>query len=697
MALRGKTAAGRDGTGMTPIGPVVVTDPVQIGKVAGSMHACGCARAAGLPIPGAMKNIPAVATLLSALCLSTSVPAISAEPTRIEMASPTVPDAVDSPWPGGTIQLDIDASDVTRATYKVTETIPVASGTERLTLLFPQWLPGNHGPRGPLAELVDLRFTVDGKPVKWERDPIEVYAFHVELPANARKVVARFIHTSPLQPSEGRVTVTPDMLNLQWEKMSLYPAGHYVSRIKVRPSVTFPKGWTPATALDGETYAGDRYAWAETNYEELVDSPIFAGANYRRFDLGNDVSLDAVAGSPELLELAPENLAKLRALSDQALYLFGKPAFDHYEFLVALSGKIGGIGLEHLRSSENQLEPRAFVDWKGMDWDRNVLPHEFTHSWNGKYRRPAKLWTPDYRTPMQDNLLWVYEGQTQFWGQVLAVRSGVQEKDTVLGAIARAAAALAANPGRGWRSVEDTTFDPVFAARKPKPYASMARTEDYYWEGAMVWLEADQVIREGTNGRKGLDDFAKAFFSYRDGTAPTLRYGFDDVVATLNEIYPYDWARFLKDRIYQPGRGAPYAGIEKAGYQIVFKDEPNPYDKALVDKYGSLYLTHSLGMTVDKDGDVSGVVWDSPAFNAGIVSGAKIIAVDGTVYSADAMTKAITAAKSRKEPLQIVVRRGDKVMTVSVDYHDGMRWPWLVSTTPGRENGLDRLLAARRN
>lgn len=643
-----------------------------------------------------MKTIPALATLLGALSLMAG-PALAAEPARPEMTSAAVPDPVDTPWPGGTIQLDIDASDLARATYKVTETIPLAPGTRRLTLLFPQWLPGNHGPRGPLAELVDLRFSADGKPVAWRRDPVEVYAFHLELPENARQVVARFIHASPLQPSEGRVTVTPEMLNLQWEKMSLYPAGHHVRRIPVRPGVVLPKGWTAATSLDGETRSANRWTWAETDYEELVDSPIFAGAHYRKFDLGHDVSLDAVADSPELLELAPDNLSKLRQLVDQALYLFGRPAFEHYDFLAALSGRIGGIGLEHLQSSENQLEPRSFVDWKGQDWDRNVLPHELAHSWNGKYRRPVGLATPDYRTPMQDNLLWVYEGQTQFWGLVLAARSGVQEKATVLGAIARSAASLAASPGRGWRSLEDTTFDPVFAARKPKPYASMARGEDYYWEGAMIWLEADQLIREGTGGRKGLDDFARAFFSYREGTRPVLAYAFDDVVATLNEVYPHDWAAFLRSRIDQPGRPAPYAGIEKAGYRIVFKDEPNPYDKAHGERYASLSLTHSLGATVEKDGTVGSVVWDSPAFNAGIVSGARIVAVDGTVYSPEAMTRAIKAAKGRKEPLQFVVQRGEKVMNVAVDYHGGMRWPWLESATPGKVNGLDRLLSPRRD
>ncbi|HEX8056872.1 MAG TPA: peptidase M61, partial [Novosphingobium sp.] len=517
-----------------------------------------------------------VAALTTALFLPTIAAAQGTAPNA-PVAVPitqSVPDPVDAPYPGGTIRLDIDASDTQRGTYRVTETIPLAPGAKNLTLLFPQWLPGNHGPRGPLAELVDVRFFADGKPVTWQRDPVEVFAFHVDVPAGARELVAKFIHTSPLQTSEGRITMTPEMLNLQWEKMSLYPAGHYVRRIRIKPTVTFPKGWTAAAALDGAQTSGDKVTWAETDYETLVDSPIFAGVNFRKWNLGHDVTLNVVADEPEQLAISPENVAKFTSLVDEALAVFGKPAFNRYEFLLALTDRMGGIGLEHLRSSENQMEPKNFIDWEGMDWDRNVLPHEFTHSWNGKYRRPARLWTPDYRQPMQDDLLWVYEGQTQFWGFVLAARSGVQTKETVLGMLATQAGAYSEQPGRAWRSVEDTTLDPVFAARKPKPYVSLARSEDYYNEAALIWLEADQVIRSGTGGRKGLDDFARSFFSYAGGGQTSATYEFDDVVAALNAVYPYDWASFLHTRIEGTGQPAPVAGIEKAGYRLVWRDAP---------------------------------------------------------------------------------------------------------------------------
>jgi predicted metalloprotease with PDZ domain len=645
-----------------------------------------------------MKKSLAVAPLISALLISSSVIAQEAPrsaPQAVPIAQ-TVPDAVDAPYPG-TIALDIDATDITRGAYRVTETIPVAPGTTKLTLLFPEWLPGNHGPRGPLAELVDVRFYSGEQLLTWERDPVEVNAFHVTLPAGAKNVVAKFIHTSPLQSAEGRITMTREMLNLQWEKMSLYPAGHYVRQIRVKPTVTFPQGWAVFTALDGQTAKGSRVDWAETDYETLVDSPIFAGLYARRWDLGHKVSLDVVADKPELLEITPEHLATYRALVEEGILAYGSHHFDHYDILLALTDRMGGIGLEHHRSSENQMEPKTFVDWQAMDWDRNVIPHEYSHSWDGKFRRPAKLWTPDYRQPMQDNLLWVYEGQNQFWGLVFAARSGVQSKDAVMGQLAMTAGNYTQQAGRGWRSVEDTTHDPIFANRKPKPYYSLARGEDYYSEGALVWLEADQIIRSGTGGKKGLDDFAKAFFGIRDGDWGQVTYEFEDVVTTLNGVYPYDWASFLKTRLQTPNQPAPLAGIERAGYRLVWKEVPNPYEQGLATNGKYLSLNNSLGITIDKDGKVTSTRWDSPAFNAGIVSGTKIVAVNGTAYDPDVMKAAITGAKGGKAPIELLVQRGDRFLTVPISYTEGLRYAWLERSSPGTAPvGLDHLLAPRR-
>jgi len=643
-------------------------------------------------------TLRASAVLLAAALPFTLAPFNAAHAERSAPAAVpvarNVPDAVDTPYPG-TITLDIDASDIARATYRVTETVPVAAGARSLILQLPQWIPGHHSPAGTLDQLVDVRFFVNGQPVHWWRDPVEVFAFHVDLPEGTKEVVAKFIHTSPLQGSEGRITMTPEMLNLQWDRMSLYPAGHYIRQIKVKPTVTFPAGWEVATALDGKQQAGAKVTWAPVDYEALVDSPIFAGRYFKRFDLGRNVAMNVVADKPEQLDIKPENLASYKALVEEAWANFGALHFDHYDFLLALSDKLGGIGLEHHRSSENSQLPKSLIEWKDLDWDRNVIAHEFTHSWDGKFRRSSVLWTPDFRQPMQDNLLWVYEGQTQFWGYVLAARSGVQSKDVVLGQFASIAGMFTQWPGREWRSVEDTTHDPIIASRRPKPYASLDRNEDYYVEGALMWLEVDQILREGTKGKKGLDDFAKAFFGIKNGDWGEVTYDFNEVARVLGTIYPYDWAKFLDTHMNQPGQPAPLAGIEKAGYKLVWKDTPNPYDKARMGYSKGLGLANSLGIGIDKDGRVTSTRWDSPAFNAALVTGTKIIAVNGIAYDADAMKAAITAAKGTDKPIMLITQRGDVVQTVSIDYHDGLRYPWLEKASDGAA-GLDLLLAPRR-
>lgn len=638
-----------------------------------------------------------VATLLASAAL-VSNPALAANsaPSAVPIVQ-TVPDAKDVPYPG-TITLDIDASDTVRGVYRVTETIPVAAGTRTLTLLYPQWLPGNHGPRGPLAELVDLTFTAGGRKLEWKRDPVEVFAFHVTLPADVAvsEVVAKFIHTSPLQPSEGRISMTPDMVNLQWERVSLYPAGHYVRQIQFKPFVTLPAGFTAATALDGQSQLNNRWAWAPVNYEVLVDSPIFAGRYFKKWDLGQKVTLNVMADKPEQLEAKSEHIDAHRALVTEARLAFGANHFDHYEFLLALSDKIGGIGLEHHRSSENQLEPAAFTEWDKQEWDRGLLPHEYGHSWSGKFRRPARLWTPDYRQPMQGDLLWTYEGQDQFWGLVLAARSGLQSKPIVLGQLATWAGGFSEQAGRRWRSVEDTGNDPVFAARKPKPFASLARSEDYYTEGALVWLEADQIIRAGTGGRKSIDDFAKLFFGMNDGDYGEIPFEVDEIVTKLNQVHPYDWKRFIDAKINSPGQPAPLQGIEKGGYKLIWKDEPNPYDKARFAEAKVNNLAYSLGVVIDKDAKVVATQWDGAAFNAGVVTGSKIVAVNGLTYDGDALKKAVTAAKAGA-PLELLFQRGDRFQTVKIDYKGGLRYPWLEKTGADKvPGGLDLLLAPKR-
>ncbi|MCJ2181512.1 peptidase M61 [Novosphingobium sp. 1949] len=648
-----------------------------------------------------MKYPAALASLSALLLASTAV--VAQDSSRSTPMAPALPPAMPAAKDvayAGTVSLDIDATDVEHGVYSVKQVFPVAPGTKDLILLQPGWLPGNHSETGPYSLLANAHFYADGKEIPWVRDTVAVNAFHLALPEGTKSVTATFLHTSPVQSSEGRITMTREMLNLQWEKMSLYPAGYYTRDIPFKATVKVPAGWTVYTSLDGEARQGDTLTWDVTDYERLVDAPIFAGKYAQRWDLGHGVAMDAVADKPGELKIAPEHMQYYRNLVNEAVSLFGARHFDHYDFLLALTDRMGGIGLEHHRSSENQYEPTAWTEWDKMDWDHNVIAHEFTHSWNGKYRRPADLWTPDYQQPMQNTLMWVYEGQTQFWGYILAARSGVQSKQTVLDMFAGAAAKyLEGTPGRSWRSVEDTTNAPQLAMRRPLPYVSLTRSEDYYVEGALTWLEADQIIRAGTKGKKGLDDFAKAFFGVRDGDWGELTYDFDDVVKTLNGVYPYDWASFLKTRLYETNQPAPMRGIEMAGYKLVWKDEPNSYDAGIASYRHSLNLTYSLGVTLKSDGTVTGTLWDSPGFNAGLVSGAQIVAVNDEAYSSDTLNAAITAAKTGNEaadkPIKLLVKRGDHFQTVAIAYHGGLRYPWLESTSPGKENGLDKLLDAR--
>ena len=348
------------------------------------------------------------------------------------------------------------------------------------------------------------------------RDPVDVFAFHVDVPAGATTLDVNFQFASPVDNNEGRMVMTPDMLNLQWNAVVLYPAGYFARQIMVEPSVRLPEGWEFATALETAASNGGVTTFKPVPLDTLVDSPMFAGRYFKRLDLDPGgpapVHLNIVADRAELLEVKPEQLEAHRALVQQAYKLYGSHHYDHYDFLLALTDHMGGIGLEHHQSSENGTVPTYFTEWDKNADTRDLLPHEYTHSWNGKFRRPADLWTPNFNVPMRDSLLWVYEGQTQYWGFVLAARSGLLTKQQTLDAIAATAALYDHRVGREWRALQDTTNDPITAMRRPLPWRSWERSEDYYSEGQLMWLDADTLIREKSGGKRSLDDFARTLF-----------------------------------------------------------------------------------------------------------------------------------------------------------------------------------------
>ncbi|HEY3863453.1 MAG TPA: peptidase M61 [Verrucomicrobiae bacterium] len=601
----------------------------------------------------------------------------------------TIPDARDVECPG-VIRLAVDASDVTRGIFHVTENIPAAAGP--LTLLYPKWLPGHHSDTGAIAELAGLVINAGGRAIPWRRDPVDVFAFHVDVPGGVSEIEARFQFLSPTDEKQGRVVATPVMLNLEWNAVVLYPAGYYVRRIQVEASAKFPDGWKAETALESASTDGATVHFKQTALDTLIDSPIFAGAYVRVESLSPDVRLDIVADQPEDLAATDEQIQLHRNLVTQAVKLFGAQHYDHYDFLLSLSTRQGPIGLEHHRSSEDGVASGGyFTAWKdNLGW-RDLLPHEYTHSWCGKYRRPADLWTPDYRAPMRGSLLWVYEGQTQFWGVVLGARSGLLTKEETLGNLASITARLDTDAGRTWRPLEDTTDDPVMARRQPKGWRSWQRSEDYYNEGLLIWMDADSLIRELSQGARSMDDFAKLFFGMNDRDWGELTYNFDDVVHALNQVQPHDWAAFLRDRLDKVSAHAPLDGITRGGYQLVYTNTPSEWFKANEKRRKSTDLSYSGGFVLGKEGDVSEVIWDSPAFNAGLTVGSKVLAVDGRALDTDQLKAAI---KDGKSPLALLVKSGDVYRTIDLNYTGGLRYPMLEKSGAG-SSSLDALLAPR--
>jgi predicted metalloprotease with PDZ domain len=633
--------------------------------------------------------------VVASLFLSAAAPALAQVPAGNSAPQPvpfvdTIPAPRDVPYPG-TLKVDVDATDTERGIFRVKETIPVTK-SGAMALLFPKWLPGAHSPRGEIEKLAGLVIRGNGRILPWTRDPVDVFAFHIDVPAGVRTLDVDFQFLSATKPDQGRVAVTPNLISLQPNSVSLYPAGYFTRQIPIQMTVKFPTGWTAAGAVPAKV-AGSTYTYDKTNYEVLVDSPMLAGRYGKVWPLSDRVNLNVFADSPELLAAKPEQIDAHKRLVEQAVKTFGAQHYDRYEFLLSLSDQLGGIGLEHHRSSENGSRPTYFTEWDSNVAARNLLPHEFTHSWDGKFRRGADLWTPDYRTPMRGSLLWVYEGQTQFWGYVLQARSGLVSKQDTLDAYAGIAGNYDLAPARQWRNLVDTTNDPVISARRPKGWTSWQRSEDYYNEGLMVWMEVDAMLRQQSGGTKSIDDFARAFFGVRDGDWGELTYRFEDVAATLNAIQPYDWAGFLRKRIAETGQPAPVNGFAMNGYKLVYGPEPTSYFTN-AEKSGTINVTYSVGLSIAKDGEVAQVIWDSPAFKAGIDVGTVIQAVNDTAYSGDAMKAAIVNAQTSKQPIRLLLKNGPRYREVAIDYHGGPRYPRLQKTGTG-ESGLDRLLAPR--
>ncbi len=582
----------------------------------------------------------------------------------------------------GPITLEVDASDATRKILHAREIIPVEPGP--LTLLYPKWIPGEHAPNGPINSLVDLRFSVGGKPISWERNPLDNYMFHCDIPAGANQLEITLDDVLPVGGGlySSGPSATAQLTLLSWNQLLLYPAGVPSDRLTYQARLKLPAGWKFGTALPTHETHGDTTQFEPVSLTTLVDSPLVAGAFYRRIPLKDDAPsnvMDLVADSAAALALPDEEIAHYKQLVAEAANLYGATHYEHYHFLVGLSEHIFHSGIEHHESSLNTLPERAFIDKDLREGEADLLPHEFTHSWNGKYRRPASLTTPDFQVPMQDDMLWVYEGMTQYLGSfVLTARSGLADAVWSHEWLASVAAALDHRSGRTWRNLQDTATAAAILYAAPGEWRDQRRSVDFYPEGVLIWLEADTIIRQTTNGQRSMDDFCHAFHGGTSGAPAVVTYTFDDVVAGLNAVAPYDWSGFLRTRLDSVSPRAPLGGVENGGWRLVYDEHPNKVDAQKEDQSKGVDLRYSLGLTLKEDGTIADVLGGTPADAAGVGTGMKLVAVDGRAWTSKLLKEALAAAKANPSlPVDLLVVNDDFYRTYSLNYHEGERYPHL--------------------
>jgi len=584
------------------------------------------------------------------------------------------------------IHITADLSEAPRKLYHAEIDLPVSPGP--ITLTTPKWIPGNHRPTGPVDDITGVVFTVDGKILPWRRDDVDLYQFHLTIP---KGVTTLHAHLDCIVTAR----ISQKMAVLEWEKLLLYPANIPVRDIPVQPSLIVPAGWGIGTALApsgsgsypvpsaGSNGKSAVTEFAVTNVEQLEDSPIISGQYFHEFPLAPEITpkhyIDVVSDAPEDSNLRPALLVELNNLVREAGAAYSSHHYHVYHFLLTLSDVAGGEGLEHGQSSDNGVGEKGFSDEKHQLAESDLLSHEFTHSWNGKYRRPVGLYQPDFATAQQGALLWVYEGMTQYLGNVLAARSGLKSQQQYREMLAISAAQLDLKPGREWRPTEDTAIAASILRGGEPAWANWKRGQDYYQEGELFWLDADTLIRKQTDNKKSLDDFLKIFLGKGGDTGPMIvPYTREELIADLNQVTPSDWAKFLHEHIDLINTRADVAGIERGGYRLVYHDKPTESEKTVAKDYGPRYgidAWYSIGLRINDTGVISDVRWNGPSDRSRLAPGYKILAVNGHIFSADVLKSAIKASKGSTDPIHLIVQADTFVSPIDIDYHDGERYP----------------------
>lgn len=560
--------------------------------------------------------------------------------------------------------------------------IPVHPGP--LTLVYPQWIPGEHGPTGPIDNFTGITFTANGQSLAWQRDPVNMFAFHLQIPTHVSTLEANvdFLATAAPSGFSAGASTNANLAVLSWNEFALYPAGMAAADVSFEPSVKLPEGWKFGTALTESSRDTDTIHFRPVSLEMLVDSPLLTGKFFKEVALAPEITpkhfVDMAADGPEDLNVSADEMEAFSNLVRETGVLFGSRHYNSYHFLLTLSDSVAHFGLEHHQSSDDRVDAATYLDDDLMLLAGDLLPHEFTHSWNGKYRRPIGLATANYQQPMRGNMLWVYEGLTQYLGDVLAVRSGIWTAEDYKAYLAASAAEMDHRPGRTWRDLEDTAVSAQILYDTNSQWDNWRRSVDYYQEGELIWLEADTIIRKRSKNRRSLNDFCLRFLGLGGNTPPeVVPYTFEDLVKTLDTVEHYDWAKFFKDRLTSKSPHAPLGGIDNGGYRVEYADASNLYIRAEESSDRGLNTWYSLGLAIE-DGAISDVLVDSPAYKAGLGPGMKLIAVNGRAYTDELLRQAIRDAKGSGPAVELIVENSRFFKVLKIDYHEGVKYPRLV-------------------
>jgi predicted metalloprotease with PDZ domain len=627
---------------------------------------------------------------------------VDATPTRgIVIAPPEA--AAPVPQPATTISVAVDATDAPRRVFHTTLVVPATSGS--LQLYYPKWLPGDHGPSGPLNQIAGLKISAQGRPLAWDRDPVDNYAIRVDVPQGVSSVTVNFDYLLPSSTDDvmASAAATSQLAILTWNLVVLYPRGAASDDVTYAPSLKLPQGWKYGTSLTASGESGGVVTFAPVSLTTLVDSPVLIGRTFKTIQLSSqgapaNVVLDMAAESDAALAIPADVLQGYKNLVAETEALFGAHHFRSYHFLLALSDNITGFGLEHHESSDNRTSERALVDENERRDFITLLPHEYVHSWNGKYRRPAGLATGNYHDPMKDEMLWIYEGLTEYLGVILTARSGLHSLEDFREDLASVAARLDTRSGRSWRPNQDTATAASFLYLSSLEWSNYRRSVDFYDEGVLLWLDVDTTIRQLTNGAKSIEDFCRAFHG-APTTGPAVKtYTFDDVVAGLQAVAPNDWRAFLRSRLDSTDSHANLGGISNAGWKLEYSEKQNANDKAYEVVNEKLRLQYSLGLLVKEDGTVVDASVGMPAYQAGVSPGMKIVAVNGRRFSPEGLREALAKAKTGSEPIELLVENAEFYKTLRVDYRGGERSPHLVrdSSKPDLLEAITKPLAPRK-